>query len=144
MVAGGIIRVFNGPKVEDARVTSIRPSNKPIVLWQALEYTRGLLAGRAPLARLECLLIVAGAFGLFRKDAVIDVGGYHTGTVCEDMEISARLHRRTYEQGSHGRVIFVPDPVCWTQVPSDWRSPAAPARPVAARPPGEPLDGGAA
>ena len=122
VVAGGIIRVLNGSTVEDARVTSIRTSNRPIVLWQALEYTRGLLAGRAPLARLECLLIVSGAFGLFRKDAVIDVGGYHTGTVCEDMEIIVRLHRRTYEQGSHGRVIFVPDPVCWTQVPSDWRS----------------------
>ena len=122
VVAGGIIRVLNGSKVEDARVTSIRTSNEPIVLWQALEYTRGLLAGRAPLAKLECLLIVSGAFALFRKDAVLEVGGYHTGTVCEDMEIIVRLHRWSHEQGRHSRVIFVPDPVCWTQVPSDVRS----------------------
>ncbi len=122
VVAGGIIRVLNGSTVDDARVTSIRTSNKPIVLWQALEYTRGLLAGRAPLARLDCLFIVSGAFGLFRKDAVIAVGGYHTGTVCEDMEIIVRLHRWSYEHGRHDRVIIVPDPVCWTQVPSDWRS----------------------
>jgi cellulose synthase/poly-beta-1,6-N-acetylglucosamine synthase-like glycosyltransferase len=122
VVAGGIIRVLNGSRVDEARVSSIRTSNQPIVLWQALEYTRGLLAGRAPLAKLNCLLIVSGAFGLFRKDAVIEVGGYHTGTVCEDMEIIVRLHRRSYEQGRHDRVIIVPDPVCWTQVPSDWRS----------------------
>ena len=120
-------------------MTSIRTSNKPIVLWQALEYTRGLLAGRAPLARLNCLLIVSGAFGLFRKDAVIEVGGYHTGTVCEDMEIIVRLHRWSYEQGRARPRHHRPRPGVLDAGPLGLEVPAAPARPMATRPPGEPL-----
>lgn len=120
--AGGVIRVLNGSVVEDGAITHIRTPNNPLVLAQALEYVRGFLAGRAPLAKLDALMIVSGAFGLFRKDAVIAAGGYHTGTVCEDMEIIVRLHRHQRESGQDGKIIFLPDPVCWTQVPSDWRS----------------------
>jgi cellulose synthase/poly-beta-1,6-N-acetylglucosamine synthase-like glycosyltransferase len=120
--AGGVIRVLNGSTVEDGQITHIRTPRNPIVLCQALEYVRGFLAGRAPLAKLDALMIVSGAFGLFRKDAVIDAGGYNTGTVCEDMEVIVRLHRRGHETDNPGKIIFVPDPVCWTQVPSDMRS----------------------
>jgi cellulose synthase/poly-beta-1,6-N-acetylglucosamine synthase-like glycosyltransferase len=120
--AGGVIRVLNGSVVEDGQIAHIRTSNNPLVLAQALEYVRGFLAGRTPLAKLDALMIVSGAFGLFQKEAVIDAGGYHSGTVCEDMEVIVRLHRRTHDKGTPGKVIFVPDPVCWTQVPSDWRS----------------------
>lgn len=120
--AGGVIRVLNGSVVEDGQVTHIRTPNRLLVLCQALEYVRGFLAGRAPLAKLESLMIVSGAFGLFRKEAVIEAGGYNTGTVCEDMEVIVRLHRKGHESGKPARIIFVPDPVCWTQVPSDWKS----------------------
>jgi cellulose synthase/poly-beta-1,6-N-acetylglucosamine synthase-like glycosyltransferase len=120
--AGGVIRVLNGSVVEDGQITHIRTPNNPLVLAQAIEYVRGFLAGRSPLAKLDALMIVSGAFGLFRKDAVIAAGGYHTGTVCEDMEIIVRLHRWAHEQDKPGKILFVPDPVCWTQVPSDWKS----------------------
>ena len=120
--AGGIIRVLNGATVEDGQVTRIHTPNRPLILCQAIEYIRGFLTGRTPLCKLDALLIVSGAFGLFRKDAVVEAGGYHTGTVCEDMEIIVRLHRWGHETGKPARIIFVPDPVCWTQVPSDWRS----------------------
>ena len=120
--AGGIIRVLNGAVIEDGQVTHIRAPSRPLILCQAIEYVRGFLTGRTPLCKLDALLIVSGAFGLFRKDAVVEAGGYHTGTVCEDMEIIVRLHRWSHEHGKAARIIFVPDPVCWTQVPSDWRS----------------------
>jgi cellulose synthase/poly-beta-1,6-N-acetylglucosamine synthase-like glycosyltransferase len=120
--AGGIIRVLNGAVVEDGRVTHVRTPSRPLVLCQAIEYIRGFLTGRTPLGQLDALLIVSSAFGLFRKHAVVEAGGYHTGTVCEDMEIIVRLQRWGHEKGNGARIIFVPDPVCWTQVPSDWRS----------------------
>jgi cellulose synthase/poly-beta-1,6-N-acetylglucosamine synthase-like glycosyltransferase len=120
--AGGIIRVLNGSTVEAGRVTHVRTPNRPLILCQAIEYIRGFLTGRTPLGKLDALLIVSGAFGLFRKDAVVEAGGYHTGTVCEDMEIIVRLHRWSHENRRDARIIFVPDPVCWTQVPSDWKS----------------------
>jgi cellulose synthase/poly-beta-1,6-N-acetylglucosamine synthase-like glycosyltransferase len=132
VAAGGIVRTLNGSQVKDGRVTHIRAPNRLLTLVQAVEYARGFLTGRAPLARLNSLMIISGTFGLFRKDAVVEAGGYHRGTVCEDMEIVVRLHRRARERKREdekkvpeqraGRVVFIPDPVCWTQVPSDWRS----------------------
>lgn len=122
IAAGGIVRVLNGSIVENDRVVKMRAPNKLIHLCQAIEYVRGFLTGRTALARLNALLIISGAFGLFLKKAVIDAGGYRTDTVCEDMELIVRLHRFAHEKGHPGRVIFVPDPVLWTQVPSDYRS----------------------
>jgi cellulose synthase/poly-beta-1,6-N-acetylglucosamine synthase-like glycosyltransferase len=122
VAAGGIIRVLNGAVVENHRVVRSRAPKNFLHLCQSIEYIRGFLTGRTALARLNSLLIISGAFGLFLKKAVIDAGGYHTGTVCEDMELIVRLHRVGKEKGLNWRAIFVPDPVCWTQVPSDYRS----------------------
>ncbi|MEE8164129.1 MAG: glycosyltransferase family 2 protein, partial [Myxococcota bacterium] len=122
VAAGGIVRVLNEAEVVEGRVVNNRAPNRLIHLCQSQEYVRGFLIGRAALARLNALLIIAGAFGLFRKDAVIELGGYSTETVCEDLDLVVRLHRYGRENDRKTRVIFVPDPVCWTQVPSDWRS----------------------
>ncbi|HET7710925.1 MAG TPA: glycosyltransferase [Thermoanaerobaculia bacterium] len=122
VAAGGIVRVLNGSVVENDRVIKSRAPNNVLHLCQAIEYVRGFLTGRTALARLNALLIISGAFGLFLKKAVIDAGGYHTGTVCEDMELIVRMQRYGREKKLPWRVIFVPDPVCWTQVPSDYRS----------------------
>ncbi|MDX1583943.1 MAG: glycosyltransferase [Thermoanaerobaculia bacterium] len=122
VAAGGIVRVLNGSVVEKHRVVASRAPNSFLLLCQAIEYVRGFLTGRTALARLNSLLIISGAFGLFQKRAVIEAGGYDTTTVCEDMEIVARLHRIARENDRPGKLIFVPDPVCWTQVPEDWKS----------------------
>lgn len=122
VAAGGIIRVLNGTVVEEGKVVEARAPSRPMLLAQSVEYVRGFLAGRAALAKINSLLIIAGAFGLFRKSAVLEVGGYRVDTVCEDMEIVMRLHRHSHEKDLGQRIIFVPDPVCWTQVPTDWRS----------------------
>ena len=122
IASGGIVRVLNGSVVEHGRVVEARAPGTPMLLCQSLEYVRGFLAGRTALAKLNCLLIISGAFGLFRKAPVLAIGGYQTDTVCEDMELVVRLHRETRRRKQHGRVVFVPDPVCWTQIPADWKS----------------------
>lgn len=122
VAAGGIVRVLNGSIVEKHRVVASRAPNTFLLLCQAIEYVRGFLTGRTALARLNSLLIISGAFGLFQKRAIIEAGGYDTTTVCEDMEIVVRLHRIARENGRVAKQIFVPDPVCWTQVPEDWGS----------------------
>lgn len=122
VAAGGVVRVLNGATIENDRVVHSRAPKKLIHLCQAIEYVRGFLTGRTALARLNALLIISGAFGLFLKRAVIEAGGYHRDTVCEDMELIVRLHRHARENDKTARVIFVPDPVLWTQVPSDYRS----------------------
>lgn len=122
VAAGGIVRVLNGAVLERDRVVKSKAPREWIVLCQGIEYIRGFLTGRTALARLNSLLIISGAFGLFLKQAVIEAGGYNTKTVCEDMELVVRLQRKAREKKKPARAIFVPDPVCWTQVPSDWRS----------------------
>lgn len=122
VAAGGIVRVMNGAELEGDRVVGSGAPQRLIHSCQAIEYVRGFLTGRTALARLNSLLIISGAFGLFLKQAVIDAGGYRSDTVCEDMELVVRLQRFAKENRRSWRVIFIPDPVCWTQVPSDYRS----------------------
>jgi cellulose synthase/poly-beta-1,6-N-acetylglucosamine synthase-like glycosyltransferase len=66
---------------------------------------------------MKGLLIISGAFGLFRRDALIAVGGFSTDTVGEDMEVIVRMHRLFRERGEKYRIVFRADPVCWTEVP---------------------------
>ncbi len=122
VAAGGIVRVLNGSTVSEGRVVKAQAPHSPMLLSQSLEYVRGFLTGRTALARLNSLMIISGAFGVFKKDAVIAAGGYRSDTVCEDMELVVRLHRESRRQKKPAKVIFVPDPICWTQIPSDWRS----------------------
>jgi cellulose synthase/poly-beta-1,6-N-acetylglucosamine synthase-like glycosyltransferase len=62
-------------------------------------------------------MIVSGAFGIFRKDALVEIGGFRADTVGEDMDVIVRLHRSRREAGRPYRVAFVPDPACWTECP---------------------------
>jgi cellulose synthase/poly-beta-1,6-N-acetylglucosamine synthase-like glycosyltransferase len=84
-----------------------------------LEYFRAFLIGRVGWTRLNALLIISGAFGVFQRQAVEEVGGYATDTVGEDMELVVRLHRHFRARGIPYRIEFVADPVCWTEVPED-------------------------
>lgn len=121
LAAGGTIRVANGCMVQDGRVIDVRvPRSIPAGL-QVLEYTRAFLFGRLGWNRFGGNLIISGAFGLFRREAVVGAGGYTHNTVGEDMELVVRLRRQGYENGTATRVAFIPDPVAWTEVPESLR-----------------------
>ena len=117
LASGGIIRVVNGCEVAGGRVVEVRAPEKFIPLFQAVEYLRAFLGGRVAFTFLNSLLIISGAFGLFRRDAVLEAGGYKTSTVGEDMELVVRLHRIWRDAKRDYRIVFVPEPVCWTEVP---------------------------
>ena len=116
IATGGIVRIMNGCRVEGGAVTEIALPSTTLEAMQVLEYTRSFLSGRTGWNALNSLLIISGAFGVFRKDMVIAVGGYRR-TVGEDMDLVMRLHRHCHEKGIPYRILFVPDPVCWTQAP---------------------------
>jgi cellulose synthase/poly-beta-1,6-N-acetylglucosamine synthase-like glycosyltransferase len=117
LATGGIIRVVNGCTVKHGRVENIRTPRSVLALFQAVEYLRAFLGGRVAFSYLNSLLLISGAFGLFRKDAVIEVGGFATSTVGEDMELVVRLHDVWNSRKGGYRIYFVPEPVCWTEVP---------------------------
>ena len=121
IAAGGIIRIANGCRVERGRVTEVKLPRSHLAMFQSVEYLRAFLAGRVAQSAVNGLLIISGAFGLFKRDAVIEVGGFRTDTIGEDMELVTRLHRVYRERGQRYRIVFQPEPTCWTEAPETMR-----------------------
>lgn len=117
VASGGIIRVLDGCTVEDGRIVDIDLPRKDILIFQVVEYLRSFLFGRTGWSTLGCLLVLSGAFSVFQKKAVQEVGGYAQNTVTEDLELIVRLHRRLRERKQPYQISFIPEPVSWTQVP---------------------------
>ena len=122
VAVGGIVRIVNGCEVRDGHLIKTALPRNWLALFQIVEYLRAFLFGRMGWQALNGVLIISGAFGLFRKEAVIAVGGYRHDTVGEDMELVVRMHRIFSEQRRPYRVHFIPDPICWTEVPEDLRT----------------------
>jgi cellulose synthase/poly-beta-1,6-N-acetylglucosamine synthase-like glycosyltransferase len=117
IASGGSIRIANGCQIENGNVLKIGLSSNPLVIMQVIEYLRAFLMGRVGLSKHNLLLIISGAFGVFSKSWIIRAGGYKTNTVGEDMELIVRIHRYLRENKINKRIVYVPDPVCWTEVP---------------------------
>ena len=117
IAVGGAIRVVNGSTVRGGHIAEIRLSPRWLPRFQAVEYLRAFLTARVANAHLGILLLISGAFGVFRRSALIDVGGYRHDTVGEDLEIVTRLHRYMRDNKVDYRIDFVPEVVCWTEVP---------------------------
>ena len=121
VAAGGIVRIANGCEVRDGRVTRIELPDRPLAIFQVVEYLRAFLSGRVGWSVLQSLLIISGAFGIYKKREVIEVGGYTGGTDTEDLELVVRLHELMRSKEKPYRIVFVPDPVCWTEAPETLR-----------------------
>lgn len=121
VATGGIIRVANGCRVEGGRVVEVRAPSRLLPIFQVIEYLRAFLGGRVAFSFLNSLLIISGAFGVFRRQAVLEAGGWLTSTVGEDMELVVRLHRIFRKAARPYQIVFVAEPVCWTEVPETFR-----------------------
>jgi len=118
IAVGSAIRIANSCKIENGQIVEV---NVPKNLWacfQVIEYTRAFLMGRIAWSKMNGLLLISGAFGMFDKDIVIKCGGYCINTVGEDMELVVRMRRYAYEHKIKHIVEYIPDPLCWTEVPS--------------------------
>lgn len=120
IASGGSVRIANGCDIQHGSLVGIKLSKVPVVVMQVIEYLRAFLMGRIGLSRHNLLLIISGAFGVFSKYWVLQAGGYKKNTVGEDMELVVRLHCMIKEQGLKKKIIYVPDPVCWTEVPESF------------------------
>lgn len=119
---GGIVRVANGSEIRDGRMHRVRLPWGSIEIIQVVEYLRAFLVAREAWASQNMLMIISGAFGVFKTDLVRSVGGYNARAIGEDFELVVRLHRHLLAKGEDYKIDFVPDPVCWTEAPSDWTS----------------------
>jgi len=122
IAAGGIVRVLNGCEFRDGKLRRVKLPKSPIVILQVIEYLRAFLIGREAWARGNMLTIISGAFGIFRRDVLMRAGGFRADAIGEDFDLVARLHRLMRDEKRDYRIVFVPDPVCWTEVPPTIRS----------------------
>lgn len=122
IAAGGVIRIANSCTVKDGKLLDVNFPKKWLEQGQILEYLRAFLLGRMAWSRLNGLLVISGAFGLFDKKIAIKVGGYDTNTVGEDMEIIVRMRRYMEDNKEKYKVAYIPDPLCWTEAPDNYKT----------------------
>jgi len=116
--AGGVIRIANSCEISGGKITKVNLPKKWLPRAQVMEYTRAFLIGRIAWSELDGLLLISGALGMFDRETVIQAGGYSTNTVGEDMELVVRMRKYMVNQGIPYQVEYIPDPLCWTEVPS--------------------------
>ncbi len=119
MATGGAIRPSNGCNVVRGRMTEVGMPKSWLAKIQIVEYLRAFLLGRTGWSRLHGLLIISGAFGVFKKEGVIAIGGYNHDSIGEDADLVARLHRYYTNARKPYQIVFVSEPICWTEVPED-------------------------
>ena len=119
IAVGGVIRIANSCKISGGTLEKIRLPKNWLARFQLLEYTRSFLLGRMAWGRIDSLLIISGAFGFFDREIALAVGGYDTETVGEDMEMVFRMRRHMHERKQPYTIEYIPDSLCWTEVPED-------------------------
>jgi cellulose synthase/poly-beta-1,6-N-acetylglucosamine synthase-like glycosyltransferase len=117
VAAGGAIRIANGCRLREGFLEEVGLPRNPLALIQVVEYLRSFLFGRMGWEPIGAVLIISGAFGVFRRTTLIEVGGFNPQAVGEDMELIVRIHRKMKQQRRDYHVGFIPDPVCWTDAP---------------------------
>ena len=122
VASGGTIRVANECVIQGGQVKEINLPKTGLAGVQVMEYLRAFYSGRLGLARLNGLILISGAFGVFRTDRVREIGGYRHDTITEDFDVVVRLHEHLSDNDVDYRIEFVPEPVAWTEVPETLRS----------------------
>lgn len=119
VAVGGGIGVINGCRTSLGHVEAVRLPRALLPLVQVVEYLRAFLAGRIGWSSLDAALIVSGAFGVFRRDALEAIGGYRPEALGEDLDLVLRLRLHHAEHDRRCHVRFLPETVCFTEVPAD-------------------------
>ena len=120
ITAGGVIRVANSCVIKDGKLIEVKMPENFLAKSQVLEYMRTFLLGRMAWSKLNGLLLVSGALGLFDRKIMIAAGGYNK-IVGEDIELVTRIRKYMTENEEKYKVVYIPDPLCWTEVPETYK-----------------------
>jgi cellulose synthase/poly-beta-1,6-N-acetylglucosamine synthase-like glycosyltransferase len=118
VAVGGNIRPLNGCVVKFGHIVEANVAESFIERWQLLEYVRSFVASRPAWSAMNGLPLVSGAFGIYLRQAVVNVGGLTSGHFGEDMDLTMRVHRYYRARREPYRMVYAPSAVVWTEVPS--------------------------
>jgi cellulose synthase/poly-beta-1,6-N-acetylglucosamine synthase-like glycosyltransferase len=121
VAVGGNIRPLNGSRVQLGHLIKAEVPKRLVPRMQVLEYLRTFLASRPAWSGMEALPLISGAFGVWKRSAVIAVGGFTSGHMGEDMDLTMRLHRHHIDNHIPYRIVYEPSAVIWTEVPGTLR-----------------------
>ena len=119
IATGAAIRISNSCEFKDGMLYKSHYPNNFFARFQELEYIRSFLFGRMAWSKTNCLLLVSGGLGMFDKQTVIDAGGYWHQSLGEDMELITRMRKLMHERKEDFLIKYIPESLCWTEVPSD-------------------------
>jgi cellulose synthase/poly-beta-1,6-N-acetylglucosamine synthase-like glycosyltransferase/spore germination protein YaaH/peptidoglycan/xylan/chitin deacetylase (PgdA/CDA1 family) len=107
-----LIKPFADPQV-DAVCGNVEVGNVHNLLtgFQALEYITSQNFDRRAFDELNCISVVPGATGAWRKSKIIGVGGYMEDTLTEDADLTLRLLI------NGGRIVYAPEARSRTEAP---------------------------
>ena len=121
IAVGGMVWLTNDSEIKQGKLINLQLPKQFVPKIQVLEYFRAFLLGRTAWSTFNGLLLISGAFGIFEREVVVEAGGYRHDTVGEDMELVMRLHAVMRQKKEAYRVEYVPEPLCWTEAPSDYK-----------------------
>lgn len=90
---------------------------KPFMAYQHLDYLRAFFNNRLAWSRLGFMLCSVGAFQIWRRDVLEEVGGYSRRFTCEDIELTFRVHEKFLREGRDYEIHCLPDNVGTTEGP---------------------------
>jgi len=125
VAAAGGVRIANGGTVDEGRGVRLRLPASGLAVVQIVERLRSHVPGQVNLSAMNGMLAVPEAFGVFRRDALLEAGGVGRETDGGEVDLTLRLHRVARGRRGGYRIAFQPDPVCWIEVPERWRPLAA-------------------
>ena len=96
--------------------------SSPLISFQHLDYVRSFHNSRLAWTRLNYMLCTNGAFQVWRRDVLVDLGGFSSDFTCEDIEFTFRVHEHFRRLGLPYRIVCIPDEVGATEGPQRARS----------------------
>jgi cellulose synthase/poly-beta-1,6-N-acetylglucosamine synthase-like glycosyltransferase len=121
VAAGASLGIANGCRAVRGRIIERLRPRTLLALFQAVEYERSFRISRVAASSLRALPIISGGFGIFRRDALLAVGGYTSDTIGEDFDTTLRIHRHYTDSEIPYNIQQIPNVVCWTMVPDSRR-----------------------
>lgn len=121
IAVGGLIQIAQSVEIKNSEIVKYKIPSRPVLGMQVMEYARTFLASRILKDLYGGNLIISGAFGLFKKDYAVAVGGYDSSTLGEDMELVMKLHVFCRNNHIKYKIAYEPEAICWSQAPGNVR-----------------------
>ena len=117
IAGGGTVNILQSQEYSDGKIQLRKV--KMLIKLQIMDYLKGFMILKASLSRFNALSVVSGAFGVFRKSLLNELGGYRV-TIGEDMDITLKLQLYAMENKGK-RIVYIPNAIAYTECPSTWK-----------------------